>query len=111
MFTSKAGQLQSNISGQSFNNLGEIINKIVPYILATGLVFVFIYLIIGGFGIMTSKADPKSMDAAKQKITYAIVGFIIIFTAFWIVQLLGLVTGIGNFGGVVGGSNQSPPTP
>jgi hypothetical protein len=110
MFTSEAVKLQSNISGQSFNNLGEIINKIVPYILATGLIFVFIYLIIGGFGIMTSKADPKAMDAAKQKITYAIVGFIIIFIAFWIVQLLGMITGLGNFGGAVGG-NQSPPTP
>ena len=57
-------------------------------------VALIIYLIIGGFKYLTSGGDPKAAGAAKQIITNAIIGFIIIFAAFWIIQLLGSVLGL-----------------
>jgi hypothetical protein len=86
----------SGLSALGQAKIAHVVNWAMPYVIGAALIFVFIYLIMGGFGIMTSKADPKAMEAAKQKITSAIIGFIIIFTAYWLVQLLGLAFGLGN---------------
>src|SRR3989344_9066980 len=53
-----------------------------------------IYLVFGGFQLMTSAGNPDGAAAGKAKITNALIGFIIIFTAFWIVQITGLVLGL-----------------
>lgn len=77
--------------------IGAIINDLVPYIFAlAGLLLLFI-LILGGFELMTSAGDPKKMEAAKGKITNAIIGFIIIFAAYWLVQILEVIFGLTIF--------------
>lgn len=47
---------------------------------------------------MTAQGDPKGTAAARERITHAIIGFVIIFAAFWLVQILGLVLGVKQFG-------------
>jgi hypothetical protein len=74
--------------------IGEIIGDILPYIFGAAGIALLIYLITGGFQIMTSRGDPKAMQAAQSKITNAVIGFIIVFLAFIIVQLLGQVLGL-----------------
>jgi len=78
-------------------DIGEIINALVPYIFAlAGLALLFI-LIWGGFELMTSAGDPKKMESAKGKITNAVVGFIVIFVAYWLVQILEVIFGLTIF--------------
>ena len=43
---------------------------------------------------MTSRGDPKAVAAAKEKITFAVAGFVIIFVSYWIVQIVGQILGI-----------------
>jgi hypothetical protein len=45
---------------------------------------------------MTSRGDPKAAQGAQAKITNALIGFIIVIFAFFIVQLFGQVFGIQN---------------
>lgn len=74
--------------------LGEIVSFLLPYLFViAGLILLF-YLIWGGFGLMTSAGDPKGIEAAKAKITHSIIGFVIIFTAFWITQILQAIFGL-----------------
>lgn len=87
-----------NISGVTMpQNLGEIISKFVPYIFGAAGILLFFLLIWGGFSWMTAKGDPKATAAAREKITKAVVGFAIIFTAYWLVQILGKILGITQF--------------
>ena len=53
-----------------------------------------IYLILGGFQYMTSRGEPKATEAAKGKITNALIGFLIVFASYWMVQIIGFVLGI-----------------
>lgn len=108
MFSSNKGTFQGAISTTDFANLGAIVNKFVPYVFAAASMFLLFYLIVGGFGFLTSKGDPKALEAARQKITNAIIGFVIIFVAYWLVQLLAIILGLQ---GVFGGGSVSPPTP
>ena len=67
------------------------------------------YLITGGVSLMTSTGDPKKVEAAKARITSALIGLVIIFTAYWIVQIVGYLLGIPNFGGIFGANTGHAP--
>ncbi len=54
---------------------------------------IVLYSISAGIGLMLSQGDPSAVSANKQKLTNAIVGFIIVFCAYWIVQIVGLILG------------------
>lgn len=72
----------------------SIIGNILPYIFGAAAIALLIYLILGGFQMMTSRGDPKAMQGAQAKITNALIGFVIIIIAFFIVQLLGQLFGL-----------------
>lgn len=74
--------------------LGDIISALLPYIFVlSGLIF-FVFLIIGGFQLLLSAGNPESVKAGQGKITGALIGFIIIFVAYWLVEILQIVFGI-----------------
>lgn len=55
---------------------------------------VFIMLIIGGFKYLTAAGDPKSAQAAKNTITYAIFGLVLILFAWFILYFIEYFTGV-----------------
>lgn len=79
------------------SNLGELINNsnVLNYVFGAAAIALLIYLIMGGFQMMTSQGDPKALQAAQGKITSAIIGFIIISLSFAIVSLIGQILGVG----------------
>ena len=96
----------TNVGGLSeikFQNVGEIINKAIPYILAFAGFGLLLMLISGGYSFLTSAGDAKKLEGGKQRMTNALMGFIIIIVAFWVVQIIGQLFGIEtietNFGG------------
>ena len=74
--------------------LGAVVTAILPYIFFFAGLLLLIYIIIGGYRLMFSQGDPKSIADGKTKVTQALIGFIIIFAAYWIVQLVGMVLGL-----------------
>jgi len=86
--------------GQS---LQQIIAQIINIaFMAAGLVAV-IYLIIGGFRYVTSGGNAEAIEGAKATILNAIIGLIIIFISFLLVNYI-----LGAMG--VGGIFQPEPT-
>jgi hypothetical protein len=80
----------------SRGTLGAVISAALPYIFFFAGLLLLIYLIIGGYRLMFSQGDPKAIADGKTKVTQALIGFIIIFAAYWIVQLVGLVLGLND---------------
>lgn len=78
-----------------FTSLASIVNVAIPYIMAIAGVILLGVLIWGGFDYLTSGGDPKKADAGKNKITSAIIGFVIIFAAYWILQIIDFVFKLG----------------
>lgn len=74
--------------------VGQIVSDILPYVFAAAGIVLLVYLVLGGLQMMTSRGDPKSIQAAQAKITNAVIGFIIVFLAFTITQLIGQVLGL-----------------
>ena len=57
-------------------------------------IILFLYLIFGGFTIATAAGSPENADKGKKAITNAIMGFVIIFASYWIIQIIQVLTGI-----------------
>jgi len=84
------------LPGASPNLLG-IISEFLPYLyIIAGLLLLF-YLILGGFQMMTAANDEKGLVVAKGKITSALVGFLLLFISYWLVQVMEYILGIQIF--------------
>ena len=88
--------------GASSTNLKEISgvsvyvsNIITAAISISGIILLFL-LIGGGIGMITSagKSDPKAVESGKKAATSALIGFIVVFSAYWIVKLIETITGL-----------------
>ena len=97
--------IQTNgLPGATFgpdSKLADIMGAVLPYIFGAAGIALLIYLVMGGLQMMTSRGDPKAIQGAQGKITNALIGFVIVITAFLVVQLLAQIfksTGTGGFG-------------
>ena len=61
--------------------------------MAAGLVLLLM-LIVGGIGLMTSGGNPDKMKAGYGKITSALIGFLIVFVSYMVVQIVERIFGV-----------------
>jgi hypothetical protein len=89
-------QIESGIPGFKFAGqpIGNVITAALPYVFAFAGVALLIYLISGGLSYMLSRGDPKAIANAQSKITNALIGFLIIFVAYWVVQAAARILGL-----------------
>lgn len=88
-------------SGTNFKfsggTLGDVISSLIPYIYLVAGLSMLVMLILGGLTLMTAAGDPAKTKAGYGKITSGIVGFLIIFVSYFVVQIVELVFGVKIF--------------
>ena len=73
---------------------GGIISEILAYSFPIAGVILFVMLIMAGFKMLTGASNSSSMEEGKKMISTAVIGFIILFAAYWIAQLIEIIFGI-----------------
>lgn len=63
-------------------------------ILLVGTIAV-IFIIVGGIRFVISGGDPKKLDQAKKTIGFSILGLVLVFLSFFIINFIASTTGIG----------------
>lgn len=74
--------------------IGAIIGAIIGVMLIFSFVIAFIYLLLGGFDWVTSGGDKAKLQSARDKITNAIIGLIIVASVWAIMTLVGQFIGV-----------------
>lgn len=77
---------------EKYTDIGFLINLIVQNIFVLGTIILFFMLVYAGFRFVVG--GKKGLDDSKAIMTTAIAGFLIMFTSYWIVQLIKIITGI-----------------
>ncbi|MEK7498070.1 MAG: hypothetical protein AAB656_04080 [Patescibacteria group bacterium] len=100
-FGGQLNTLMRNIPGFKFgffgtSNLGYIITIALRYVFTIAGILLLIFLILSGFKLFTSGGDQKKVAEAKTSLTNALIGFVVVFIAFWIVQIGGSIFGLEN---------------
>lgn len=80
---------------KQFPTFGALVTVIVRNAFVLAGVMSFLILVLGGFRVImgAGDGDTKEIDKGKQAITGAVAGLIIVVTSYWIVQVLGKITG------------------
>jgi hypothetical protein len=77
---------------KSFPTIGALFTSILAFIIAgAGLVFFFM-LIWGGIRYMLARGDDKALGSARGTLTTAVIGLLIIVSAFIIINLVSFAT-------------------
>lgn len=74
--------------------IGQLISNIVGLLLIFAFCLALLYLIMGGLQWITSGGDKASLETARNKITNAIIGLIVVAAAYAIFMLVGQFLGI-----------------
>ncbi len=76
-------------------NLSDLVSWIIniSYMIA-GFLILFLFLIGGFYIIMGAGQDnPESSAKGKKAMTAAGAGFLIVFTAYWVIRIIEIITG------------------
>jgi hypothetical protein len=73
--------------GCIFRNL---LNLVIPLL---GIAL-FVLVVVGGFQYMTAGGDPKQAEKARQTITSAIIGLVVVVGVWFVFQILSTITGL-----------------
>jgi len=80
-----------------YNTVGDLVNVLLPNVIVAAGVIFFILMVLGAFGMITSagrEANPQLTAKAKAAVTYGFTGFLIVVTAYFILQLVQTATGV-----------------
>ncbi|MDO8488223.1 MAG: hypothetical protein Q7S31_02815 [bacterium] len=80
-----------------FTTVGGLISSLLPNIMILAGVTFFGLIVGGGFSLIAGAGkDGSAQDKAKAQaaVTYGVVGLLLVVSAFFILQIVGVVTGI-----------------
>jgi len=77
--------------------IGGIVSGLIRFVLVVAALVFFFILVIGGIRWIASGGDKAQTEAARNQITAALVGLVIVFAAWAIVQLINTFFGINIF--------------
>lgn len=84
--------------GSANLKVGDLATKLLPYLYIIGGMILFAMLVWGGFEMLTGVADTKAQESGKQRITTAVIGFLLLFVSYWLIQLIQIVFKINILG-------------
>jgi len=79
---------------RGFETPGQVITYAFPYLFGIAGLILFVMLIWGSLEIFMGATSSKSVEAGKKRITTALIGFILLFSAFWIGQIISAIFGL-----------------
>lgn len=83
--------LISGNKGSNFLTTGSVISSFLPFIFILGGIVMGGMLIIGGFDILTSMGSEDKLKEGSEKIKNALIGFLLLFSSYWIAQIAELL--------------------
>lgn len=89
--------------------VGDLLSAALPYTIVFAGMILTLFIVMGGYQLLTSPTNPQGQEAGKNKITWAIIGFLVIFSAYWIMQILEVIFGFNVLGGTTGTGGVTTP--
>lgn len=85
---------QDPVLSQGAITPGLLISRFLVFAFPIAGLILFVMLVWSGFEIFVGASDKKSLDIGKQRATAAVVGFILLFVSYFLIQLLEVAFGI-----------------
>lgn len=75
--------------------LGDLVSLVLRSSFVLAGVIILFFFVLGGFQMIAGagQSNPETAAKGKQAISSAVIGFIIVFVAYWIVRIIELIVG------------------
>ncbi len=80
------------------SDIGTLINAVLSFVMVIAALLVFMYLIWGGIEWITSGGDKGKTESARNKITAAVLGLIVLAASYAILLIALNFIGFSNLG-------------
>ena len=77
-----------------YGSIGAFVSVILPNVFILAAIILFFLIIFGGFSIITSAGNQEKAKEGQQTLTAALIGFLVIFASYWIIQIIEVLTGV-----------------
>lgn len=87
--------LGPNSEFKELTGVGSLVSRTVTIALtAAGIILLFL-LIVGGLMMIAGAGsdNPETVEKGKKAASSAIIGFVVVFVAYWIIRIIELITG------------------
>ena len=75
------------------NGLFGILSVIINNIFVIATIILFIFIIVGGLGMILNAGNAEKQQQGSKTITSALTGFLIVFASYWIIRIIEILTG------------------
>ena len=72
----------------NISNIVQVIQAIIRFILLLAFIIAFIMLLVGGIRWILAGGDEKSVEKARNTITAALIGLVVVLVAYAIIRLV-----------------------
>jgi hypothetical protein len=73
---------------------GNFVSDLLPFAYVAGGLILFVMLLWGGFEMLMNATDTKAQDSGKNRIMWALIGFLLLFSSYWIAQVIEIALGV-----------------
>ncbi len=76
-------------------SIGDLVSTLVTAAMVLAGVIALFLLVLGGIGIIAGAGsdNPQQVESGKKAVTYAVIGFILVFVAYWVVRIIEIIVG------------------
>lgn len=80
----------------ALQSIGGFLSSVIPNIYVIASLILFVLLIVSGllFIINAGQGDEEAVKKNQKTITASLIGFLIIFASYWIMEIIQTLTGI-----------------
>lgn len=95
------GDIEAHLGGGwPFKDIGKLLSSFIQIAIIAAGILVFVYLAYGGIRYITSGGDKEAVAGAKSVITTAVIGLLLVVSAFAITAIIEKVFGVQILGGI-----------
>jgi hypothetical protein len=88
------GEVFGSPIGQT-KGIGSLVSLFLNASFAIAGVIILFLFVLSGISLISGagSSDPQKIEKGKKAITSAIIGFIIILAAYWVIRIIEIITG------------------
>lgn len=86
-------EVQAISDPATFTDLENMFKNVIASLLSLAGIVFFVMLVIGGFRYILSGGNPEAAAGARRTLTYAILGLLLVASAYLILVIIETITG------------------
>jgi len=93
-YSSSIGSLPKDTPYTGTEGFYGILSVIIKNVFVIASIILFIFIIIGGLGMIINAGNAEKQKQSNKTLSSAITGFIIMMTAYWLIKIIEILTGV-----------------